>query len=86
MCGFSRRISQSGKSPHQPPPSFSSLSDGFILKIKISVVILLTANQKKRNLISLQDYQSIWTKYLNNALITKTPVWENGKCYDLGGR
>jgi hypothetical protein len=45
-----------------------------------------TANQKKRNLISLQDYQSIWTKCLNNALITKTSVWENGKCYDLGGR
>jgi hypothetical protein len=30
MGGFSRRISQSGKSPHQPPPSFSSLPDGFI--------------------------------------------------------
>jgi hypothetical protein len=30
MCGFSRRISQSGKSPHQPPPSFSSLPEGFI--------------------------------------------------------
>jgi hypothetical protein len=30
MCGFSRRISQSGKSAHQPPLSFSSLPDGFI--------------------------------------------------------
>jgi hypothetical protein len=55
--GISRRISQSGKSAHQPPPSFLSLPEGFIT---LAVAQKSVQRKKLKTFLTLKtDYDII---------------------------